>query len=217
MRNYIQWGIIKNTSISVACWTLIIISISMLNHKFLHLHFFTPFTFTSSSQFPFSDSLMQYVQFFFSFLCCIALIFLHVFRCLCGCLWMRTWTGWFQSQSSPKRKSRPSLSPAAASSQSSKNVLANGSEPTSNPVAAWRRVALRYGNMGICTHVDKQTHTSAIILCAITIPQIIQNVSHIKAYRRLCYTPFDSILLPSSGWQGHGHSFLTLFLALSLI
>lgn len=167
MRNYIQWGIIKNTSISVACWTLIIIFISVLNHKFLRLHFFTPFTFTSSSQFPFSDSLMQYVQFsiFFSFLCSIALIFLHVFRCLCGCLWMRTWTGWFQSQSSPKRKYRPSLSPAAASSQSSKNVLANGSEPTSNPVAAWRRVASRYGNMGICTCWQAKTHICHNPLC----------------------------------------------------
>lgn len=48
-------------------------------------------------------------------------------------------------------------------------------------------------------HADKQKHTSAIILCAISIPQIIQNVSHIKTYRCLCYTPFYSILLPSCG------------------
>lgn len=35
----------------------------MLNHTFLQLFLFTPFMFTSSSQFPFSDSLIQYVQF----------------------------------------------------------------------------------------------------------------------------------------------------------
>lgn len=57
-------------------------------------------------------------------------------RCLCGCLWMRIWTGWCPFPSNQRRRSRPSLSPAVASFQSSRSELVNVFAPTSNPVDA---------------------------------------------------------------------------------
>lgn len=58
------------------------------------------------------------------------------FRCLFACLWMRTWTEWFPSPSSPRRRSKPSSSPAADNSQNSRNAPASAFAPTSNPADA---------------------------------------------------------------------------------
>lgn len=57
-------------------------------------------------------------------------------RCLCVCLWMRTWTAWCPSPSSPRRRSRPSLSPAAGSSPNSRSAPVSASARTSSPAVA---------------------------------------------------------------------------------
>lgn len=57
-------------------------------------------------------------------------------RCSCGSSWTRTWTAWCLSPSSPRRRSRPSSSPAAGSSPSSRSGPASASARTSSPAGA---------------------------------------------------------------------------------
>ena len=57
-------------------------------------------------------------------------------RCSCVCLWMRTWTEWCPSRSSPRTRFRPYWMPVIDSFQSSTNVRASAFVPTWNPVGA---------------------------------------------------------------------------------
>lgn len=67
---------------------------------------------------------------------------------------MKTWTEWSQSLSSPKKRSRLSLTHAGDNSLSIKSVPENAYVLTSSPAGGWKEVVLRWWVLNENTALD---------------------------------------------------------------